>query len=62
MHLINGIYGFLQWGGKWRKKKSKTYDAYKAAMAARAEAAVDIDVPNVVVADAVVEVPPRSGV
>ena len=45
--------------GKRRKKKSKTYDAYMAAMAARAEASVDVDVPNVVVAAAVVEVPPR---
>ena len=35
---------------KMRKKKSKIYDAYKAAMAARAEAAVDVDVPAVVVA------------
>ena len=46
--------------GKRRKKNPKTYDAYMAAMAARAEAAVDVDVPAVVVATAVVEVPPRS--
>ena len=50
--------------GKRRKKKSKTYDAYKAAMIACAEAAVDVDVdvdaPAVVVAAAVVEVPPHS--
>ena len=46
--------------GKRRKKKSKTYDVYMAAMAACAEAAVDVDVPAVVVAAAVVEVPPHS--
>ena len=46
--------------GKRRKKKSKTYDAYMAAMAAPAEAAVDVDVPAVVVAAVVVEVPHRS--
>ena len=46
--------------GKRRKKKSQTYNAYKAAMAACAEADVDVDVPAVVVADAVVEVPPQS--
>ena len=46
--------------GKRRKKKSKTYNAYMAAMAAPAEADVDVDVPAVVVAAAVVEVPPRS--
>ena len=46
--------------GKRRKKKSKTYDAYMAAMAACAEAVVDVDVPDVVVAAAVVEVPPHS--
>ena len=46
--------------GKRRKKKSKTYDTYMAAMAAPAEAAVDVDVPTVVVAAAVVEVSPRS--
>ena len=48
--------------GRRRKKKSKTYDAYMAAMAAPAEADVDVDVdvPAVVVAAAVVEVPPRS--
>ena len=46
--------------GKRRKKKSKTYDAYMAAMAAPAEYAVDVDVTAVVVADAVVEVSPRS--
>ena len=44
--------------GKRRKKKSKTYDTYMAAMAAPAEAAVDVDVPYVVVAAALVEVPP----
>ena len=41
--------------GKRRKKKSNTYDAYMAAMAAPDEAAVDVDVPAVVV-----ELPPRS--
>ena len=46
--------------GKRRKKKSKTYDSYKADMAACAEAAVDVDFTAVVVAAAVVEVPPRS--
>ena len=46
--------------GKRRKKKSKTYDAYMAAMSACAEAVVDVDVPDVVVAAAVVEVPPCS--
>ena len=46
--------------GKRRKKKSKTYDEYMLAMAAPAEAVVDVDVPAVVVASAVVEVPPRS--
>ena len=46
--------------GKRRKKKSKTYDAYMAAMAPSPEAAVDVDVPAVVVAAGVVEVPPRS--
>ena len=46
--------------GKRRKKKSKTYDAYMAAMAAPSEADVGVDVPAVVVAAAVVEVPPRS--
>ena len=46
--------------GKRRKKNSKTYNAYMAAMAAPAEAAVDDDVPAVVVAAAIVEVPPRS--
>ena len=46
--------------GKRRKKKSKTYDAYMAAMDAPAEVAVDIDVPAVVVAAAVFEVPPIS--
>ena len=38
----------------------KTYDTYMAAMADRAEAAVDVDVPAVVVGAAVVEVLPRS--
>ena len=46
--------------GKRRKKKLKTYDAYMAAMAAPAKAAVDVDVPAVVVAAVVVEVPHRS--
>ena len=46
--------------GKRRKKNSKTYDMYKAAMAACAEAAVDVDVPAVVVDAAIFEVPPRS--
>ena len=46
--------------GKRRKKKSKTYDAYMAAMAAHAEAAVDNNFPDVFVAAAVVEVPPCS--
>ena len=46
--------------GKRRKKNLKTYDAYMVAMAAHAEADVDVDVPTVVVAAAVVEVPPRS--
>ena len=46
--------------GKRRKKKSKTYDAYMAAMAALAEADVDVYVPTVVVAAVVVELPPRS--
>ena len=46
--------------GKRRNKNSKTYDAYMAAMDSCAEAGVDIDVPAVVVAAAVVEVPPRS--
>ena len=46
--------------GKRRKEKSKTYNTYMAAMAAPSEAAVDVDVPAVVVAAAVVEVPPRS--
>ena len=49
--------------GKRRKKKSKTYDAYMAAMAVPDKAAVDVDVSAVVVAAAVVvvvEVPPRS--
>ena len=46
--------------GKRRKKKSKTYDAYKPSMAARDEAAVDVDVTAVVMAAAVVEVPRRS--
>ena len=45
---------------KRRKKNSKTYDAYMAAMDAPAEASVDVDVPAVVVAAAVVDVPPRS--
>ena len=39
---------------------SKTNDVYMAAMAAPVEAAVDVDVPDVFVAAAVVEVPPRS--
>ena len=34
--------------GKRRKKKSKTYDAYTAAMADPSEATVDADVPSVV--------------
>ena len=46
--------------GKRRKKKSKTYDAYMSSMAARAEDSVDVDVPAVVVAASVAEVPPRS--
>ena len=46
--------------GKRGKKKSKTYDAYMVVMAAPAEAAVGIDVHDVVVAAAIVEVPPRS--
>ena len=46
--------------GKRRKKKSKTYNTYMAAMAAPDETAVDVDVPAVVVAAAVVEVLPRS--
>ena len=46
--------------GRGGKKKSKTYDTYMAAMAAPAEAAVDVDVPTVVVSAAVVEVLPRS--
>ena len=46
--------------GKRGKKNSKTYNAYMVAMAACAEAAVDVDVPAAVVATAVVEVPPRS--
>ena len=46
--------------GKRRRKISKTYDAYMAAVAALAEADIDVDVPAVVVAAAVVEVPPRS--
>ena len=45
--------------GNRRKKKSKTYDAYMSVMAALAEAPVDVDVPAVVVAATVVEVPPR---
>ena len=46
--------------GKRKGEKLKTYDTYMAAMAARAEAAVDVDLPAVVVAAAVFEVPPRS--
>ena len=46
--------------GTRRKKNSKTNNEYMAAMAARAEADVDVDVPAFVVAAAVVEVPPRS--
>ena len=46
--------------GRGERNRSKTYDAYKAAIAAHAEADVDVDVPTVVVAAAVVEVPPRS--
>ena len=46
--------------GKRRKKKSKTYDAYMAAMAACAEAVVDVDGPAVVVADVVVRYRPAS--
>ena len=42
--------------GKRKKEKSKTYDAYKAAMATCAEVAVDVDVPDVVMAADVVEV------
>ena len=45
---------------KRRKKRSKTYDAYMEVMADPAEAPVDVDVPAVVVAAAVVKVPPRS--
>ena len=40
--------------GKRRKKNSKTYDAYMAAMAAHDEASVDVDVTAAVVDSAVV--------
>ena len=46
--------------GKRRKKKSKTYNVYMAAMVALTEASFDIDLADVVVAAAVVEVPPCS--
>ena len=46
--------------GREERKSRKNYDTYMAAMAAPTEAVVDVDVPTVVVASAVVEVPPRS--
>ena len=48
--------------GRGERNRSKTYDAYKASIAAHAhaEADVDVDVPTVVVAAAIVEVPPCS--
>ena len=50
----------LAYGKRRRKKKSKTYDAYTAAMADPAEATVDADVPSVVMAAAIFEVLPSS--